>query len=721
MVSMIKNKFRSAFTIVELIVVISVIGILAGIVLISYGAWRTEVATSSLKSDLEHAASAMESNRSFTNAYSLTIPATFTASAGNTVTLTYPDTKSFCLDGTSSNSASIKYYIDNLTQATGASSGTCATRTTLPVPSVVSGVNFTSGSTVIVVNWTLASPNYASQYLVQCAVDPGYITGLIQQTNASGTATSQSLSGANPVTTYYCRVRAVNANGQSDWSNTGSGDTQQHTCADTTQYGTFPNCYNYDSLPPGTSIAGYWSSPPDGYLLEDGSAVSRSTYSDLFALIGTSYGAGDGSTTFNVPDSRGRATVNLNASDTQFASIGQKYGEKTHTLTTAEMPSHNHEQNVSANSGGSAVRNDYTRDGAGGSYAQGVGTNTTGGNGAYNVIQPSIVKQYAIKYRIQTGTNSTTAAGTTLQGYWASAPTGYLVENGTAVSRATYASLFAAIGTTYGAGDGSTTFNVPDSRGRVGVNRNASDTQFATLGLKFGEKTHLLTIGEMVPHSHVQIITASTSAGPGIRTDYSADAAGSVYDQGAQTGLMGGGQAHNVIQPSIVKLSVIKTAASTGSQDDVGMQTGSTIEGWWSTAPTGYLIEDGSAISRTTYADLYALIGTSYGAGDGSTTFNIPDSRGRVAVNRNASDTQFASIGQKYGEKTHLMTLGELPSHYHDQIVTANSGGSSLRIDYKADASSVTYSQNISTNSTGGGAAFNMIQPSITKYYAIKY
>lgn len=720
MVSIIKNKFRSAFTIVELIVVIAVIGILAGIVLVSYGSWRTSVATSSLKSDLVHAASAMESNRTFSNSYSATIPTTFTASSGNTISVT-TDTKTFCLDGSSTNSASIQYYIDNLTQTTGATSGTCTGRTSLLVPTAVTNVTFTTGTTAIVVNWALASPNNASQYLVQCSVDPGFISGLIQQTNPSGTATTQTLTGANSSSTYYCRVRAINNNGQSDWSSSSASDTQQKTCADTSQYGTYPSCYNYDSLPPGTSIAGYWTTPPDGYLLEDGSAISRSTYADLYAVVGTGYGSGDGSSTYNVPDSRGRATVNLSASDTEFNSIGKTPGEKTHQITLAEMPSHQHEQYVTANSGGTGVRNDWVRDGGGGSYYQGVGTATTGGSASYNVIQPSIVKQFAIKYRVATGTTSTTAAGTTLQGYWSSAPTGYVVEDGSAVSRTTYASLFANIGTTYGAGDGSSTFNLPDSRGRVGVNKNSSDTQFATLGQAFGEKTHLLTIAELVSHNHAEIITAAASAGPGIRTDYSSDNAGAYpYDQGAQTGSMGSSQAHNVIQPSIVKLSVIKTTAGSGSNDDVGMQTGSTVEGWWPSVPSGYLIEDGSAISRASFATLFSLIGTVYGVGDGSTTFNLPDSRGRVAVNLSSVDSQFLTLGQKFGEKTHTMTIAELPTHYHDQYVTANTG-SSIRIDYHADASSATYSQGINTGNTGGGAAFNVIQPSITKYFAIKY
>lgn len=221
MVSMIKNKFRSAFTIVELIVVISVIGILAGVVLVSYGAWRTSVATASLKSDLTHAASAMESNRSFTNSYSTIIPSSFTASAGNTLTLT-TDTKSFCIDGATTQSASINYYIDNLTQQSGATSGTCIARIPLSLPLAVSNVSFTISSTIITVSWTLASPNNASQYLVQCAVDPGFITGVIQQMTTGGPATvQQSLNGANSSTTYYCRVRATNANGVSAWSTAG--------------------------------------------------------------------------------------------------------------------------------------------------------------------------------------------------------------------------------------------------------------------------------------------------------------------------------------------------------------------------------------------------------------------------------------------------------------------------------------------------------------------
>lgn len=98
------------------------------------------------------------------------------------------------------------------------------------------------------------------------------------------------------------------------------------------------------------------SSAPNGYLLCDGTAISRTTYSALFAVIGTTYGAGNGSTTFNLPDMRGRVAISagtglgLNASGTGAISgssqtartLGQWGGEETHLLTSSEMPQHNH-------------------------------------------------------------------------------------------------------------------------------------------------------------------------------------------------------------------------------------------------------------------------------------------------------------------------------------------------------------------------------------------
>lgn len=92
---------------------------------------------------------------------------------------------------------------------------------------------------------------------------------------------------------------------------------------------------------------------PAGYLWCDGAAVSRTTYAALFAAIGTAYGVGNGSTTFNVPDLGGRVPVGYDSGDSDFNANGKTGGAKTHTLTVSEMPSHNH--GGSTGSGGSGT------------------------------------------------------------------------------------------------------------------------------------------------------------------------------------------------------------------------------------------------------------------------------------------------------------------------------------------------------------------------------
>lgn len=103
-----------------------------------------------------------------------------------------------------------------------------------------------------------------------------------------------------------------------------------------------------------TMWAGNPSSPPDGWLYCDGSAVSRATYATLFATIGTAFGSGDGSTTFNIPDMRGRvaagydsgnATGRLTDSESggcDASAMGNSGGEQAHVLITAELASHDH-------------------------------------------------------------------------------------------------------------------------------------------------------------------------------------------------------------------------------------------------------------------------------------------------------------------------------------------------------------------------------------------
>ncbi|ASM62297.1 minor tail protein [Arthrobacter phage Nightmare] len=135
--------------------------------------------------------------------------------------------------------------------------------------------------------------------------------------------------------------------------------------------------------------------------------------------------------------------------------------------------------------------------------------------------------------------------------------------------------------------------------------------------------------------------------------------------------------------------------------------------------PPGWMLCDGAAISRTTYADLFAAIDVVYGAGNGTTTFNVPDFRGRVPVGYDATQTEFDSLGETGGAKTHTLTVNEMPTHNHiikgyqgvdNKDFSGNNGAFAA-----ADAATVAYDQQ--TQSAGGGAAHNNLQPySVVQY-----
>jgi microcystin-dependent protein len=118
----------------------------------------------------------------------------------------------------------------------------------------------------------------------------------------------------------------------------------------------------------------------------------------LFAICGTTYGAGDGSTTFNIPDCRGNTVVGYKSGDSSFGTLGGTLGEKTHQLVINEMPSHVHRENML--NGGTLIGNGVQGNpGSGNNQYDGYcSTQSTGGDGAHNNIQPSIVMNKIIKY-----------------------------------------------------------------------------------------------------------------------------------------------------------------------------------------------------------------------------------------------------------------------------------------------------------------------------------
>jgi len=98
----------------------------------------------------------------------------------------------------------------------------------------------------------------------------------------------------------------------------------------------------------------------------------------------------------------------------------------------------------------------------------------------------------------------------------------------------------------------------------------------------------------------------------------------------------------------------------------LGVPVGAIVPYGGSAAPPGFLLCDGTPANRTTYAQLFAVLGTSYGAGDGSTTFGIPDLRGRTLVGAGTGTGLTARTnGQTGGEETHALTNAEAAPHTH--------------------------------------------------------
>lgn len=142
---------------------------------------------------------------------------------------------------------------------------------------------------------------------------------------------------------------------------------------------------------------GYEGIPDGPFLACDGSAYSRATYAALFAKIGTTWGAGDGTTTFNVPDARGRVLIGSGTGAGLTArTVGQSIGEESHLLTSSEsgLPAHSHPIGLFGN-------------GPSGSGWQwlGIGTSSYSSNNsaqdaasAHNNMQPSAVVKAIIVF-----------------------------------------------------------------------------------------------------------------------------------------------------------------------------------------------------------------------------------------------------------------------------------------------------------------------------------
>lgn len=147
--------------------------------------------------------------------------------------------------------------------------------------------------------------------------------------------------------------------------------------------------------PVGTVSMWVTSTPPDRWRVCDGAAVSRTDFAELFAVLGTFHGAGNGTTTFNLPYMIGVSPMGAGTFDagTITLGVGGTLGEYKHTLTTPEIPAHTHGFERRTTNGAGATFSALPGQVA--AATDGV-TKSTGGAGAHNNIHPVVGVDYII-------------------------------------------------------------------------------------------------------------------------------------------------------------------------------------------------------------------------------------------------------------------------------------------------------------------------------------
>ena len=169
-----------------------------------------------------------------------------------------------------------------------------------------------------------------------------------------------------------------------------------------------------------------------------------------------------------------------------------------------------------------------------------------------------------------------------------------------------------------------------------------------------------------------------------------------------------------------------------------GIPTATIVPWSSSSVPSGFLECNGAAVSRSTYSALFAIVGTTYGAGDGATTFNLPDLQDNVAVGKSGTKAlastgganTVASSGNVGGSTANAtLTTAQLASHSHNfvertgpggiaNVVRRTDGGVNGNVSTANTGSGTGHSHNMSATFTGD--ATSVIQPYLTIIYIIK-
>lgn len=352
---------------------------------------------------------------------------------------------------------------------------------------------------------------------------------------------------------------------------------------------------------------------PAGFLKCDGTAVSRTDYADLFGAIGTKYGSGDGSTTFNKPDLTDAAIMNGTYDKTTFTTAGS---------TTFTAPKDGYYKitvkGAGGGGGGTAAGSGGGGGGEGGTtfsyeYINAGNTATVvigagGTGGAVNISGTdggdSSVVVNANTYTGGGGKGGKSSSSNSDTGYGGAGGSGTI--NGVAggsTYEAAHASDCASAGGNGGGNGGGVGSSNSYSNGVLGGGGSGGGMRYGTYTGSGGKGGDGYVWIEYIGTASQYLIKYTPTV---IDSEVSAATSASQAQAAAQAAESYAGSA------GIPVGTLFPYAADT------------------QTPPTGFLFCNGQAVSRTMYADLFSVLGTTWGAGDGSTTFNLPTSEDLV-------------------------------------------------------------------------------------------
>jgi microcystin-dependent protein len=339
---------------------------------------------------------------------------------------------------------------------------------------------------------------------------------------------------------------------------------------------------------------------PDGDFTQ-GQLLSTSENDTLFNLIGNTFG-GDGQTTFALPNLQGAAVMGVGTGiGLPAATLGVETGSATVTLTAAQLPP-----------------NDPSLPGGGDGLGQ-----------PFNNVQPSLPLQQLIAVTGAAPGSSAAFVGQIGTFAGSFVPAGWMVAAGQVLNISDYPTLFNAIGNKYG-GNGTTTFALPDLRGRLAV---GADTAPA-VGTAFGQEQTVLTSAQL----------------PG----------------GGVAGSTAPGQPIDNTQPSlavnyIIALQGVFPIRDGGSLSPTTPILGQIVPFAGTVAPTGWAFCQGQVLPINQNTALFSLLGVAYG-GNGATTFALPDLRGRTLVGTGTSGGSTYSIGEVVPPAAVTLSVANLPT-----------------------------------------------------------